>query len=87
MTIDKDDFGTLAICAIRYCQGRMTYMPELVQSILKPFLPQLSDKDIDIMLEDCESQRRHNLYGDPGIDKPNWMRWKEALEAEKKRRA
>ncbi len=23
----NDDFGTLAICAIRYCHGRQTYMP------------------------------------------------------------
>lgn len=87
MTIDKDDFGTLAICAIRYCQGRMTYMPSLVQSIVRAHLPQMTDKDINVMLEDCEHQRKMDLYGDPVIDKPDWMRWKESLEAEKKRRA
>ena len=87
MTIDRNDFGTVAICAIRYCQGRMTYMPSLVQGILKPFLPQLSDKDLNIMLEDCEYQRKCELYGDPGIDKPGWLEWKEALEEEKRRRA
>lgn len=87
MTIDNDDFGTIAICAIRYCQGRQTYMPSLVQRILKPFLPRLSDKDLAVMLDDCEHQRKFNLYGDPVIDKPDWLKWKEALEAEKKRRA
>lgn len=87
MTIDNDDFGTIAICAIRYCQGRQTYMPSTVQKILKPFLPRLSDKDLTVMLEDCEHQRKCELYGDPVIDKPEWIRWKESLEAEKKRRA
>jgi hypothetical protein len=31
--LDQENFGTLAICAIRYCQGRQTYMPSLVQGI------------------------------------------------------
>lgn len=87
MTIDKEDFGTLAICSIRYCQGRMSYMPSLVQDILKPKLKHLSDKDLNVMLEDCEFQRKNDLYGDPVIDKPGWLKWKECLEAEKKRRA
>ena len=84
--ITKEDFGTLAICAIRYCQGRMTYMPDLVREIVAPHLSDLSDKDLGVMIEDCDFQERYHLYGDERIDKPGWIRWKELLMAEKERR-
>ena len=85
--LDQENFGTLAICAIRYCQGRQTYMPSLVQGILKPHLKELSDKDLSVMLDDCDFQERMNLYGSNTIDKPDWLAWKEALLAEKESRA
>ena len=85
--ITPKDFGTLAICAIRYCHGRQTYMPELVRDIIAPHLPDVSDKDLTVMIEDCDFQERMHLYGDERIDKPGWIRWKELLIAEKGRRA
>lgn len=84
--LEQENFGTLAICAIRYCQGRQTYMPSLVRDILKPHLKKLSDKDLNVMLDDCEFQERTNTYGDETIDKPGWLTWKEMLLAEKERR-
>lgn len=84
--INQEDFGTLCICAIRYCHGRQTYMPGLVQSIVAPHLSDLSDKDLAVMINDCGYQERMNLYGDERIDKPGWLKWKETLLAEKRRR-
>ena len=84
--ITQDDFGTLAICAIRYCQGRQTYMPDLVRRIVAPHLPDISNKDLSVLIEDCEYQERMQLYGDKNIDKPGWIRWHEILTAERKRR-
>ena len=84
--ITQENFGTLAICAIRYCQGRQTYMPDLVRGIIVPHLPDISDKDLNVMIEDCEYQASMHLYGDDRIDKPGWIRWKEILTAEKTRR-
>ena len=84
--ITKHDFGTLAICAIRYCHGRQTYMPDLVRDIVAPHLPEISDNDLNVMIEDCRYQERMGLYGDETVDKPGWIRWRELLEAEKKRR-
>jgi hypothetical protein len=84
--LDQENFGTLAICAIRYCHGRQTYMPSLVQSIVRTHIEQVSDKDLSVMIEDCNFQERMNLYGDNLIDKPNWLKWKETLLAEKERR-
>lgn len=85
--ISPEKLGTLAICALRYCQGRETYMPGLVRDIVRPFLPWLRDLDILTMLEDCDRQKRYNLYGDDRIDKPGWDEWREQVQAEQKRRA
>lgn len=86
MIISKNNFGTLAICAIRYCQGRMTYMPDLVRSIIKPHIKEIPDADLDIMIDDCDFQERMKLYGDDRIDKPGWLDWRRVLQEEKKRR-
>jgi len=84
--LEKDDFGVLAICAIRYCHGRQTYMPDLVRCIIKPHLKEISDKDLIVMIDDCDFQERMHLYGDERIDKPGWIRWREELIAERERR-
>ena len=86
MKLNNEEFGTLAICAIRYCQGRQTYMPGLVRGIIRPHLKKLSDNDLLVMIEDCEFQEKLNTYGDERIDKPGWIRWKQALVEEKERR-
>ena len=84
--ISEERFGTLAICALRYCQGRRTYMPSLVQQIVGSHLSELSDKDINVMVEDCQFQRRMNLYGDD-CDKADWLKWEEKVTAERNRRS
>ena len=82
--IEQDNLGILCICAIRYCMGRQTYMPELVRGIVKPLLQKLSDSDISVMIDDSKSQW---VFGDERIDKPGWMLWRGVLEREVKRRA
>jgi hypothetical protein len=66
--ISEDKFGILAICAIRYCQGRETYMPDLVRSVVKNHLDEVDDDDLAVMIADCEFQEWANLYGDEKID-------------------
>ena len=83
---EPNDFGTLCICAIRYCHGRQTYMPGLVQKIVGGHLKELSDRDLVVMINDCEYQKTFNLYGDESVDKPGWLRWKEMLLQEQERR-
>ena len=84
--INTDDLGTLIICAIRYCQGRETYMPDLVRGIVRPLLPGLSDRDLRVLAEDCEFQERMSLYGNDRIDKPGWLKWRTEIAAEQERR-
>ena len=86
LNMNQEDFGTLCICAIRYCQGRQTYMPKLVQGIVRQHLKEISDKDLHVMIDDCRYQNDMNLYGDERIDKPNWLKWKQDLLAEQERR-
>ena len=83
--LTHEDFATLAICAIRYCHGRQTYMPSLVQGIIRPHLQDLNDRDLSVMLHDCEDMRDFD-FGDPMIDRPHWERWNKDLKKEKERR-
>lgn len=84
--ITQEDFGTLCICALRYCHGRRTYMPGLVQEIVGGHLKELSNKDITVLVQDCEFQKSMELYGDEKIDKPGWLKWERKVRAEKERR-
>ena len=81
-----EKFGTLSICAVRYCQGRQSYMPDRVRDIIRPHLKELTDKDLEVMIEDCDFQRKMCLYGDERIDKPGWLQWEQELLAERERR-
>ena len=60
-------------------------MPSLVQQIVGSHLKDISDKDLKVMLEDCEFQRSVDLYGDE-CDKVDWLNWKARLLEEKKAR-
>ena len=60
-------------------------MPSLVQQIVGSHLKDISDKDLKVMLEDCEFQRSVDLYGDE-CDKADWLNWEARLSEEKKAR-
>ena len=86
MNITDEDFGALAVCAIRYCQGRQTYMPDLVRGIIRGHITDVTDKDLQVMINDCEYQATMQLWGDEMIDKQGWLEWEEFLINEQKRR-
>ena len=73
MTIDIDqrDFGTLCVCALRYCHGRQSYMPRLVQQIVMEHFKDLSDRDLKVIAEDERYQSDLNLWGN-ACDKMDW---------------
>ena len=77
--ISKEDFGTLCICALRYCHGRRTYMPRLVQSIVEHYFGSLSDKDLRVIAEDRRFQDTQRLWGDE-CDKREWEIFYEKLD-------
>lgn len=83
--MNTDDLGRLSEEALRYCMGRETYMPDLIRSIVRPYLNMFPAKILRQMREDCLYQKQHEIYGDESIDKPGWIIWeKEVKEALKK---
>lgn len=83
--LNTDELGTLAICALRYCHSKQTYMPKRVQDIVKAHLPELSTRDLDEIADDLAQMRDYD-FGDPVIDRPNWQRFQYAVEEERSRR-
>lgn len=61
-------------------------MPSLVQGIVKSQIKHISDNDLNIMIQDCDYQRKFDLYGDERIDKPGWLSWEQFLKDEKEKR-
>lgn len=86
MKITDEDFGILAVCSIRYCQGRMSYMPSLVRRIIQGHIEEVTDKDLQVLINDCEYQANMQLWGDEQIDKQGWLEWKDFLIKEQNRR-
>lgn len=86
INMSSDDLETLIICATRYCMGRQSYMPSLVQEICLQSLHEISDKTLAILIEDTKFQENMNMYGDERIDKPGWLIWKDKLIMERDRR-
>lgn len=82
MKLDNEDFGTLVVCAIRYCRGRQTYMPSLVRGIVKGHISDISNKDLQVLINDCE----YTLKREDEIDPKGWAEWKDMLIAEQEGR-
>lgn len=84
-TIDlhDDDFGAVINCAVRYCIGRQTYMPQLVTDYVRPLLPYLNYITVSTMWNDIRSAKS---YGDKNIDEPMWMRFLDDVVKELDRR-
>lgn len=76
------DFGAVCISAVRYCLGRQSYMPGLVQGFLRPLLPHFSDNDLSVMQRDIEEAEKWGGYGDERIDKPGWIRFLSDISSE-----
>lgn len=76
------DFGAVCISAVRYCLGRQSYMPGLVQGFLRPLLPHFSDNDLTVMKRDIEEAEERGGYGDERIDKPGWIRFLSDISSE-----
>lgn len=76
--IKQEDFGTLCICALRYCHSRQTYMPSLVQQIVMAHFKDLSDRDLKVIADDEQFQTESNLWGD-NCDKADWKNFYQIL--------
>lgn len=80
--IESNDFGCILTAAVRYSLGRRTYMPSLVTSFIRPFLPYLSDNTVWNLQKDVSECRN---YGDD-CDIQTWTAFLEDVRAEIRKR-
>jgi|GEM_PF-2836034 len=66
------EFGCLTICAIRYCFGRMTYMPSLIVDATKANWSLLTPQDRAIILKDVAQAIQDGRLG-MDCDKQMWL--------------
>lgn len=57
-----EHINTLIVCAVRYCFGRQTYMPDLVKEIITENLDMLTKETLNILIRDIEKYERSNQY-------------------------
>ena len=85
--VDKD-LNSILICAVRYCIGRQTYMPGLVQEWIMHHADLLTPQTVEIMIRDIDEADRIHHYekfdidglGDTRIDRPGWERFRAWLK-------
>ena len=80
------DFGTICVCAVRYCFGRQTYMPSLVQDFVCRNFKYLNDNELKVMADDIKFAEQINWLGDERIDKPGWLKFRERINSELEKR-
>lgn len=79
----REAFGFVLNCAVRYACGRRTNAPSIVMGYIESVLSEVSDKQLALMVKYISEQ---NDYGDEEIDKPDWLDFLETLLAEMGRR-
>ena len=89
--LDKD-LEEMLISAERYAVGRRTYIVDATAGYILLLLPHLSEWCISVMQHDMISEldlakrmQSYKCFGDPS-DYRTWMKFKEALDEEMKRR-
>ena len=81
-----EDFGTICVCAVRYCFGRQTYMPSLVQDFVCRNFKYLNDNELKVMADDIKFAERINWLGDERIDKPGRIKFRDRINSELEKR-
>lgn len=71
----SDDLEAILICAVRYCIGRATYMPDLVTGWIEENMRgRLSQRTISVMRRDIDEARQRGGLG-MECDVKTWMRF------------
>lgn len=70
--MEVQEFGSLTICALRYCHGRMTYMPSLIVDATKENWNYLHKNDKEIIRKDLQYALETSNMG-MSFDKQMWQ--------------
>jgi hypothetical protein len=84
--MDDDDLSELAMCAVRYALGRMTYVSLSVPNAIMKYKLSLTTNALHVMLRDIKEYR--DLYEKIGMDcdDESWRNFEQWLEQEIKLR-
>lgn len=79
--VEGRDLRTLLFCSMRYSLGRQTYMPSLVQDLMKRHRDVLSEQDCDQLGREIEQY--HGTFGKIGadFDTRDWLVFRDWLFA------
>lgn len=81
---DKEFFNAVLTCAVRYCIGRMTYMPGLVTDwIMEHCEGLLTNRTVSVMIEDIDRAASHDNLG-MSCDVDTWMKFRKWLTTQVK---
>lgn len=69
VSLTKDEFSSLCVCAVRYALGRRTYMPQIISGIVSSRKSKLTKNSLDAIIRDVEDPICG--YGDD-CDKEIW---------------
>lgn len=74
-----DPLMSVLVCAVRYCLGRRTYMPDVVTRWIMASVPELPANTAKTMLRDINDQRRQYGLGDD-CDVKTWETFESWLQ-------
>lgn len=75
------DFSTLAICAVRYCLGRQSYMPALVCRIMKKHMDEIDPSSLIVLQRDVREYLTTDSYTHSFSDiKDTWNKFLKFIE-------
>lgn len=82
----NDDFSELAMCAVRYALGRMTYVSFSVPNAIMKYKWSVTTKAFHVMLRDIREYRE--VHGKIGMDcdDESWRNFEQWIEQEIKLR-
>ena len=85
ITITDDEFQQFIIYAERYAIGRMTYVPDEVNQIIRKYLPRISSNTLGVLIQDIELEANREMLG-MDFDKKMWLALLDALKNEREKR-
>ena len=84
--LQDETFGAVLNWAVRYCLGRMTYAPSMTIEFITPLLPYLSGRALRCFDQDIADHARYGNSFGMDCDERDWMKFWEAVKAERGRR-
>ena len=85
ITITDDEFQQFIIYAERYAIGRMTYVPDEVNQIIRKYLPRISSNTLGVLIQDIELEADRDMLG-MDFDKKMWLALLDTLRNEREER-